>query len=289
MSNSSLILDDKIKTFDEKSIERKKKGFKTQIICKDQFGNVLFEKTNTTLAAGSSFVLQKLFNIPEDSSDRITLNSILSINTTGGPTVPLDGPDKLKTVCLFAVGIGGASLTFGDIIPPASRENDLFEMIPIRYVDAANDLTGEDLSTYFMRKVISNKVCYYCKAFETDPILVQKNADGTDFIPSADDNITPTASGDSYITKTAVETYVECSLKISSDDIREWFQAGDGINMSRVNEIALYYGIQATKGAVSPAGYKDYYDVQAFSKLTFDSEPLSDLSKVLNITYRIYC
>lgn len=260
-----------------------------EVEIRDQFGRLLLKKKNVILAAGSGFTLRKLFNLAEDDSNRITLNSLLGINAGLGPDTPDDGPLKEKMVCLFAVGTGGAGLTFGDVKPAANREHNLFNIVPMRYVSADDDLTGDELETYFMRKEIGTNVAYYCKAFESTPTLVQRNADGTTFIPTTTDNDSPTLSGETYITKSAVETYVEINLQISENDVREYFDASDeGLALARVNELALYFGVRSDT-ATSTNGHMDYYQVEAFSKLTFNSEPFDDLTKILDIIYRIYC
>lgn len=298
MSNQILNLNDSIKYTDNKhflrsdtidSFQKQDGNLRGEVEIRDQLGRVLVRKRNVILAAGSGFTLRKLFNIVEDSSNRITLNNILGINAGLGPEAPSDGPLKEKYVCLFGVGTGGSGLTFGDVKPASNRENNLFNIIPMRYVSEDDDLTGTELDTYFMRKQIGSNIAYYCKAFESTPTIVQRNADGTNFIPSSTDNDSPTLSGETYVTKPAVESYVEINMQISENDVREYFNASDeGLGLARVNELALYFGVRSDT-ATSSNGHMDYYQVEAFSKLTFNSEPFDDLTKILDIIYRIYC
>jgi hypothetical protein len=283
---SELILNDGIHTKDEKKIassKKKKSGsyYHTEVEFKNELGEVLFKKSNIILVNGRRFTLEKLFNVTPASGESITLNQLFQINENQ-PTLNGSGPRREKAVCLFGVGRGGSNLTFGSVINPAAREYNLYDMVPLRYVDANNDLTPDEQAKYYLRVPTGNYVAYYLKKFEVEPVIVMKIGD-QDYVPQLSDN-TPT-DPNSMSTPDDVDCYVELQLKISADDVREYFIATEGLEQARINELSLYSGYQP---ANNDGVWVDFLDIEGFSKLTFNNEPLDDETKELNIIYRIY-
>lgn len=251
----------------------------TEVICTNEYGEVLFKKSNIILVGGRRFTLQKLFNLPEDSN-RITLNSLFHVNESEPPYTEI-GPRKEKSVCLFGVGKGGSNLTFGSVTNPSGREYNLYDMVPFRYVSVSDDLTLVEKEKYYLRVIEGNYIGYYLKKFEVEPTLNMKV--GTEnYIVNLDDNSRLNEFGQ-YIERPDVETYVELILKINSNDIREYFITTEDISHARINELSLYFGYKPTSQV-----WTDYLALECFSKLTFDNEPLTNQTKILNIIYRIY-
>ena len=202
-----------------------------------------------------------------------------------------------ETVCLFGIGITG-SATNAITKPPVSFleysiQNSLAvedekqlsgTMIPFRYTP--NQLSNTDNIKYYGRTKqwssdnIDN-IGYYLKKFESEPVI--KN-----FWKAASDDTESTneVTQAEYYPRTSttnsstIESYVEMILKITSKDVKEWFDANDNIDATRINTIALFTGrYNKEKG--------DYENVRLFSKLTLKVENLS-LEKDFDIIYRIY-
>jgi hypothetical protein len=284
---SELILNDGIHTHDEKKIAPSKRGksgsfYETEVIFKNKLGEELFRKSNIILVGGRRFTLEKLFNITPSQGRGITLNNLFHVNEAE-PELTGVGPRREKVVCLFGAGRGGSNLTFGSVKNPNAREYNLYDMVPMRYVDANDDLVADERSKYYLRVEQGDKVAYYLKKFEIEPRIVMKVGD-QDFVPDLSDNSPVDATGD-IIERQDVDCYVELQLKISADDIREYYRSTEGLEQARINELSLYVGYQPDHAT---GVWVDYLAVEAFSKLTFNNEPLDDETKELNIIYRIY-
>jgi hypothetical protein len=284
---SDLLLNDGIKTKDEKSITSgRKRGsgsyIDTDVIFKNRMGEEIFRKSNIILVGGRRFTLEKLFNITPNDAQRITLNNIFHVNENE-PELQGVGPRREKAVCLFGVGRGGSNLTFGSVKNPNAREYGLYDMVPMRYVDASNDLTTEEREKYYLRVVEGDKVAYYLKRFELEPRIVMKVGE-QEYVPDLSDN-NPVSTIGELIERDDVDCYVELQLKVSADDVREFYEATEGLETARVNELSLMAGYQPDHAAGT---WVDYLGIEAFSKLTFNNEPLDDQTKELNIIYRIY-
>lgn len=284
MNNKTLHLNDDFKDDlnDIKEIRRKSKTtFPTQVIFKNQLGEVLFEEENMLIMGGRRFVLEKLFNINSAMEQRLTLNNILSFADTDSFPAHT-GPRQIKHVCLFGVGTGGSDLLFGSVKAPNARNNNLYGQIPFRIVDEGSELDPLD-EKYFGKVVSGGKVSYYLKAFEVTPQLYMRTGDET-FTPVITDNDIVDNEGNP-IDYEDVEIFVELSLKINLEDIREHFIATEGLDKTRINELGLFYGYQETH---TPGTYEEYKGVECFSKLTFNNEGLDSETKEINIVYRIY-
>lgn len=259
------------------------KGFKTEVIAKDEFGKELFRKSNILVAGGQRFVLEKVFNIdPNLSSNRITLNKIYSHENTETPITDLM-PRREKAVCLFGIGIGGSELTMGSAVAPHNRNFNLYNQIPFRVVPLANDLSSVVKSQYYFRRSLpNNRVGYYLKRFATTP-KINMLVNGVNFVPNQSTDNTYVGTADQLIQNQAVEIYLEFNLFISELDIREYFTVNEGLQHARINEISLFTGYQE-----AGVDWREYKDVECFSKLTFDNEPFTNPSKTVEVIYRIY-
>ena len=284
MENKFIELNDSIQNIhDEKNFNKIPSSgsfLKGEVEVRNELGELLFRKHNIILIAGRRFILEKLFNITPDPSLIMTLNQIYGIDEVTPPTTEA-GPRKEKCVCLFGVGRGGSDLTFGSVKKPYAKELELYDMVPLRY--SAYDLSDTVKQKYYFRQEQDDgMIAYYLKKFETDPKIVIK-VGNQDYVPDIND--TDNENGSGLIEREDITCYVELSLKIDSNDVREYFKATEGIDMARINEIALFTGFQPEHNT---GVWTDYLDIEIFSKLTFNSEPLDVESKEMNITYRIY-
>lgn len=285
---TELILNDGMPSMkDEKKITAGKSAksgsfYHTEIDFTNQFGELLFRKSNIILIGGRRLTLEKLFNITPNVNQRITLNNLFHVNESE-PAESGNGPRREKAICLFGVGRGGSNLTFGSVKNPNAREYNLYDMVPLRYVDLNNDLTAEERAKYYLRVVEGDKVAYYLKRFELQPRIVMKVGE-QEYVPDLSDN-NPIDTAGELIEREDVDVYVEIQLKITADDIREFFRATEGLEQARINELSLYSAYQPEHQAEI---WTDYLAIEAFSKLTFNNEPLDDESKELNVIYRIY-
>ena len=237
-----------------------------------KLGEVLYERENQIMLNGAIFLLEKLFKVPAPFQTR-TLNEIMNVNTTpasGNPVYP-DG----RQVCVFGVGIGGSGEGLNTIKPVKFYEDSIEDMVPFRVVDTP--LVGAEKNKYgFVKDLVDqgNKKAYYLKAFSGNPVmkvLWKNGADGEDGTPITS---SPYAGGQN----TDIETFVEMVLQIEKKDIREWFQLGGNVDVTRINTLGLFSAIKEGE---------DYKDVRLFSKLNIDNEVLKKL-KTLTFVYRIY-
>jgi hypothetical protein len=254
----------------------------------NQFGTLLQKKDNIILLGGRRFVLEKLFNVEIKQNRKVLLNDLFNIGGSE-PTSDKTGPIQEKQVCLWGVGNGGSSLTFGDVNVPAEKEYNLYNMIPMRYVAVENDLSDEEKKKYYLRvpSEDGNYIAYYLKTFEDDPKLVIKIGEN-EYIPNLDTDNLPT-NFDEAIEREDVDIYVQLTLKLSADDVREYYieTSSGGINNARINELGIYFGYNPGL-AVNSSSWEDYVGIEDFSKLCFNNEPLDDETKELTIIYKFF-
>ena len=263
-----------------------------QVDIMDQFGNLLQSKSNIILLGGRRFTLEKLFNV-QIPNKRVTLNSLFHVNESeSADAVTFNAPLREKSVCLFGVGRGGSTLTFGDVNVPAEKEFNLYDMVPLRYVSIANDLSDAEKENYYLRVFYKNGeivsdyanadyIAYYLKRFETKPSLVIKIGE-SEYIPNLEFDNLPT-DWDELVERKDVDMYIQLQLKLTSEDIREFYIATESIENARINELGVYLGYQPEHNL-----WTDYLGIETFSKLCFNNEPLDDETKELNIIYKFF-
>ena len=233
----------------------------------------LFEKReNKVICDGSMFTASKHFDIVPPI-DLPTYNEALNLENI----VPLTSRERLDSlVCLFCLGTSGCG-------PEASQVFDVDytkwiapdDMVPLRYQLADNDLSDEDREKYFGRKEIPamNRIAYYFKAFELEPIFKAQYVDGTPI----DEHL--------YVSDNVidVEVFVELKLSITKRDCRDFFIAHSGINDAKVNTISLctaypkYYN-----------GHTYYQGIRPLTRLNFSNESLIDQTKGIDIIYDLF-
>lgn len=264
----------------DEHVPRKRKGpvFYTEIDvyrkdCNDvtsDLGEKIFTGHNELVLPGAIFIAEKLLNVTAPIKPK-TLNQDLGI-ATNEETQP-HGKRLEHVICLFGVGTGGCGTNFDTVVPVKFKERKLESLIPLRYVPTDNDLTSNEKQKYFMKKTNNGHYEYYLKKFEIDPtIKVEYDEPGNPSVPPNFDEV----SGDKII-----NNYMQFNIKISKDDVREYFKAvGGGLNKARINTLGLYIGYPSDEG--------EFKGVQLFSKINFNNEPLDNETKELNIIYRIY-
>lgn len=234
-------------------------------------GELLFRGANKVIITGSVFTGCKHFKSITPPVILPNYNNVLGLENTLTEQHFDD-----EEVCLFAIGVGGAGAESSTILDvDYTKWITPEELLPFRYQLDNDDLSVASRSKYFGRKSITdkNRIAYYFKAFDTAPIMKVQRVDGT---PIDDTIFTSTNSMDA-------ETFVELRLKITKEDVRDFFFATTGINDAKVNTISL---LTAWKKTID--GFDYYQNIRPLTKLNITTELLSDLTKGLDIIYHIY-
>ena len=274
-------------------------------------GETLFKGLkNKVIIPGSGLIARKLFDIdtneitpsyneafgdamytPEADTTCEEINKQIEANNA-----TIENPDlQTKTldpktvaskdnhkVLLFCIGIDGCGTESSQVYPVDYRKWLAPEnMIPFRYQLGTNDISDELRETYFGRTEINDGefLAYYFKRFETNSTLVQQFIDGTPI----DANIYNTTKTDS------AETYVELNLKITKEDVRDYFKATVGIDQARINTISLCSAYPVAE--INPNNNKPYIywkEIRPLTKLNIPNEQLIDVTKGIEIIYHIY-
>ena len=239
----------------------------------------LGEYENKIVITGSLLQACNAFNIESPDDTIPTYNEEMNLDNS------LDRgtePDNPPCVCLFCVDDSGCGalpsevkvVNFTDRIEPDS-------MMPFRYVDATEDLDEDLRKYYYGRKTLSDgsgKIAYYFKAFDTEPQLFLRYADGT------------MINGEElYSTNTsqAAECYVETRLRINRNDLRDYFENVIGWDKARISSISLCY---AWYKDIEEQGNTHHYfqNIMPYTKLNFPLNWLVDLTKSLEFQYQIF-
>lgn len=247
---------------------------RTQIIAYDDFGEVLFETENQIVLGGALFTLEKVFGVTSPLKVEY-LNDIKGIATSGQQVTEIYPKDNV--VCLFGVGIGGCGDSYKSVKDVKFYEREIEEMIPFRLV--SGELPSMIKNKYFFKGTYKTKNAYYLKKFEQDPKIKVLWKDGEG---DADGSEVPNGVHTTQRTE-AIETFVEITLRIDKDDIREYFDETGEIEQARINSIALFTGVPAQLAD----GTTDYKQVKMFSKLNIPNEMLN-VTKSFTMVYRIY-
>lgn len=307
------ILQDKLNSVDNLNILQNK-PLRTQIIGgfdpfpdkfgRTQFGTVVFEEENMVVLGGSIFILEKLFGDRiKDGSTPVSVPKIENFlpdpykTAYSGTNYVDDGYSytsnliESNIVCLFGVGIGGSGDSINDVKDVHYYDASIDEMIPMREVVNDSDLTVDEHEKYWVRCAPDNLDYkrFYLKSFENIGIYSKwrdsvEEAEGTTVKIETVHTTTNV--------NTPIETYVELTLRINRDDVREYFEHNANTEVSRVNSIALFSGTKrelADHITIEGAATRNYEydDVKMFSKLNIGNEILT-LPKDLTILYRIF-
>lgn len=242
-------------------------------------GNIIFKGLkNKVIIPGSGLLARKLFDINSDEITPTYNEKLELVTPTGTATKTIETrtnatKDNHK-ILLFCLGLDGCGTENSQVYPVDYRKWIKTDMlIPFRYPVSTADLSDTMRETYFGRKVVNDHVAYYFKRFDGDPILVQQYIDGT-----------PIGSNvyDSEKVEQA-ETYVEIVLKVTKEDIREYFMATKGIDSAKINSISL---CSAWPQEVDNHLY--FNDIRPVTKLNIPNEPMIDVTKGIDIIYHVY-
>lgn len=282
MAIQSIGLMDKINPKDGailKEVFEKGTPQRTRIIVRDtDTGEILADRENKIIITGSLLQACYAFNLESPDHTIPTYNEEMDLdNSVDKGAVP----DNPECVCLFCVDDSGCGalptevkvVNFTDRISPET-------IMPFRYVNENEDLSEDLRKYYYGRKTIPElgKIAYYFKAFDTEPQLFLKYADGT-MINGEEIWNTSTSQ--------AAECFVETRLRINRYDLRDYFEQVLGWEKARISSISLCY-----------AWYKDYIEegsnhhyfqnIMPYTKLNFPLNWLVDLTKSLEFQYQIF-
>lgn len=285
-----LHISDELKNTDSKPIFKKTKIIGGYDAYKDEkgmtrFGKVVFETSNMIVLGGGIFTLEKIF----DTKAKLQLDyldNILEGNTANSITTYAENnvTDEMvlndSSVCLFGVGTGGSGDSINSVIDVKYTENNIIDLIPLR--QSTTPLSQADSSKYWFKSSSTdasgnNETKYFLKTFESQEIKTLWDDSGDSNIDGSEVSTSSLNTSSS----TPISNFVELTLKIDKNDIREYFSSN--VENARINSIGLFYGIKVK----DTAGNEDYRKVRLFSKLNINNE-IMDEGKELTIVYRIY-
>lgn len=243
-----------------------------EIKCQET-GETIWRGHNKVILPGAGFLARAMFDLTGYTEVTPSYNTALGLENTVYETA-----DSTNKTILFCVGTSGCGRENSQVYDVDYAEwIDPDDLVPFRYELINEDIDVTLRETYFGRKTTDDRIAYYFKAFETDPVFVQQYVDGTPI----DSDIYESAKEEE------VESYVEIRLAVTKEDCRDYFIATTGINDARVNTISLctawpkYFEEDGNQ-------YKYYQDITPITRLNFPNEPLIDLSKGLDIIYHVY-
>lgn len=262
--------------------------FKTSVdVLNAETGEIIFKGLkNKVIIPGSGLIARKLFDV---TTEEITpsYNEVFGESMYTPATDEAPDSTELETVAtkdnhkvlLFCCGIDGCGTQNSQVYPVDYRKWIAPEdLVPFRCVPTDNDINDELRKSYFGRTEVEIKgnkyIAYYFKRFQSVPTLVQQFIDGTPVTKDIYD-----AESD-----TAAESYVEMNLKITTQDIRDFFAASTGMDDARINSISLCSAYPVT----DVDGYTYFKDIRPVTKLNFPNEQFIDASKGIDIIYHIY-
>lgn len=263
---------------------------------------VLFTKSNMVPIGGVQYVMEKLFNVAgqvntgyisdPDFPFSFGAETDTSLNTIVDPSGKLIAPySPQHHVCLFGVGTGGAPENSVSATDVEYNERSLVQPIPFRVVSATDPdnypaLTDNE-RMYWGKKVypefgdVTEVTAYYLKEFDSDPEIIHLWRDNPD--PDEDGTNVKESGASSVFSSVrteGIESFTEINLTISKKDLKQYFNAYGMPESARINELALYC-------AEKDSARGDYTNIKLFSKLNFQTEPLST-TKDMEIIYRVY-
>lgn len=290
-------------------------GLKTKVdFFNAETGERLWEPLhNKTLIAGSALNAMKVFNLDRRVLDNTpTYDTVLGLddgNTTGmyptknafdadGNPVPLtnNSDECQRKVIGFCLGQGGAGLDISDKFEEVYDswiEPD--NLVPFRYPLNAADMVDEEIYKGKKSLILPNgqeRNAYYFKTFSNTPDLVQNYVSN---IGTFADSI----NAETVYKKTTdarAQSYVEMHLKITKEEIREFFIAHTGLENAKINQLSIVsaWTITADRTKMDENGNKVtktvelFQDIRPYSLLNIPNEIMSDLSKSISIIYTFY-
>lgn len=272
------------------SSAHKKNWYDTNIIIRDsETKEVLFKGKNKVVLSGGDIVAKKLFDIDPDTVIP-TYNDELGLDDGSGAingsaqfeTTSFAGTAAVKDdpkILLFCIGTDGCG-TEGSQIYTVDYNSRIAPdaLVPFRFPTLEGDLNDQlKNETYFGHKEVTNSsgqtfVAYYFKAFDAPPTLYRLYSDGS----AIDSEVYDSGNPD-------VDCYVQLTLKITKEEMREYFIATTGIDQCRFNTISLCAGYP-----VEIDGYTYFRDIRPVTKLNISNEYMIDVTKGVEIIYQVY-
>ena len=267
---------------------------------------------NKTVIAGSALTAMKLFDLDRSALNNTPtyedmlggLDNGITSNTTTYPTAVIRDnnsgtvigsiPDETQRKIIgFCIGQGGAGLDISDVFDVKycdciAPDN----LIPFRYPMANADDVDETM--YKGKKTLTNgRIAYYFKAFANSPNLVQNYVST---IGSFSDSVNAASVYSNTASADKAQSYVELHLKITKDDIREFFITHKGLENAKINQISLVSAwtktVNITKlnkaGNMVSSEVEYFQDIRPFSVINIPNEIMSDLSKSISCLYTLY-
>jgi hypothetical protein len=252
---------------------KQRKPFDNDVIAFDNSGKPLFTNKNMVILSGALFILSKMFNLNYPILPS-TINTDLGVNGTETAT-GVTGIRREDIVSGFNIGIGGSTLTFGQVTPVQYRDKNVSTMIPFRFVPTAADLVIADQAKYALKRTEGLYYAYYIKKFESTPTLKCEFEDGTNVA----------ANVHTLTDERIINTYVEILMKVSKDDCREYFENLNGnISQCLINSIGLVHGYYEDIGG----GILDLKGIRNITKFNTNNEALDNYEKEINIVYKVF-
>ena len=234
----NLVFDDNLRQSSIGDIYSSRPSIRGELYEKDENGELIFKRSNTVVLGGSITALEKLGGV-QATYRTPTFNTIMNYHPMGDPQTPEEdwADEPTSFLALYAVGIGGASDTFGLVYSPDFKQTNISEIIPFRVnstnsLDVPGILPGVDnkleRQKYTARMRVGDNYYWYLKKFEK-PVTIRslwKNApdlskDGTEITSDADVTNGPDGTG--------IETFIECTIRIDPKDIIPYFEANGNI------------------------------------------------------------
>lgn len=234
----------------------------------DGYGHVFLKPiaSNTVVLGGAILALEKLCDT-QAAFKPTTLNDILSIPVSGTTA----GKEK---IALFGCGTGGAQLDFGNVVATDIKQNNVKELIPMRYGAA---LTGVDAGKYFLKANNSDGATFswYLKEFDSAPVIKSywKNA-----VDSEGEGTEITEDISNSVRAEGIETYAQFELSLNTNDVREYFVANGNLKMARYNTFGIYTGEKIGD---------EYGNVRLYAVVNFNNRDVS-LANSASFVYRLY-
>ena len=188
-------------------------------------GETLGVFENKLCITGSQYNAMRAFGIQTAGVEFPNYNDEMKLDNTTTAT-----PKNEPIVCLFCVSDTGCGSTPKDVkvssytdriapcpVNPSNvSEFDSSMIMPFRFVDKENDLNDDLRKYYFGKKSfdILGKIGYYFKAFDTEPQLYVRYADGTPITPEMYN----------VHSEQTAECYIRTRLRITTLDFRDYFE-----------------------------------------------------------------
>ena len=263
---------------------------------RSRFGEILYREENIVPIGAYQYCFNKLFNIglDEDTTLRVgDLNEEAPQMKIGIPKSSYKSPmfnaetnsanpgnmvnsginiSAMNFIFGFMIGDGGAREDNITAIAPDYKRRTLFHSVPFRM---SNDGTVINADKYFGKyQDLNGNISYYIKTFSapTPHIIHSWVTDNANELDIVDDSVFASTSS------MPIESYVEMSLSIDSDDAKGYFtQTG---MTPRINELGLVSGWYNSE-------FGDYESLRLFTHFTRPSIILTPGDNV-EALYRLY-